>query len=97
MNSIDIFSLMKISNPKIIDIRDDYSYKLGSIPGSVSVPYLFLMTNPDNYINKSNKYYILCNSGSSSLRCCLELNSMGYNVVNVLGGYKEYLKYKKDL
>ena len=26
MNSIDIFSLMKISNPKIIDIRDNYTY-----------------------------------------------------------------------
>ena len=97
MNSIDIFSLMKISNPKVIDIRDNYTYNLGTIPGAINVPYLFLVTNPDNYLNKNNRYYLLCDSGNSSLRCSLELLSKGYDVVNISGGYKEYLKYKKDL
>jgi len=97
MNSIDIFSLKKISNPKIIDIRDNYYYNLGSIPGAINVPYLFLVTNPDNYINKKTRYYLLCDSGSSSLKCCLELGPMGYDVVNIIGGYKDYLKYEKDL
>ena len=97
MNSIDIFSLLKISNPKIIDIRDNYTYSLGTIPGAINVPYLFLLTNPDNYLNKNNRYYLLCDSGNSSLRCSLELLSLGYDIVNISGGYKDYLKYKKDL
>jgi len=93
MNSIDIFSLMKISNPKIIDVRDNSSYKIGTIPNSINVPYLFLVTNPDSYLDIHNKYYLLCDSGNLSMRCCLELNSKGYDVVNIIGGYKEYLKY----
>lgn len=96
MNSIDIFSLMKLSNPKIIDIRDNYSYKLGSISKAINIPYLFLITNPDNYLNKNDKYYLLCDSGSQSMRCCLELSYVGYDVVSIVGGYKEYLKNKKD-
>lgn len=92
MKSIDIFSLMQISNPKVIDIRDNYKYNLGSIPGSINVPYLFLVTNPSNYLNKNETYYLLCDSGSTSLRCGLELTEMGYNVINISGGYNSYIK-----
>ena len=95
MKSIDIFSLMNLSNPRIIDIRDNYKYGLGSIPGSINVPYLFLITNPSNYLNKNEVYYLLCDSGNTSLRCCLELLDMGYNVVNISGGYNSYIKNKK--
>ena len=86
---------MNISNPRIIDIRDNYKYSLGSIPGSINVPYLFLVTNPSNYMNKKEKYYLLCDSGRTSYRCCLELVDYGYDVVNVDGGYNAYLRYKE--
>ena len=56
MKSIDIFNLMNISNPRIIDIRDNYKYSLGTIPGSINVPYLFLVTNPSNYLSKNDVY-----------------------------------------
>jgi rhodanese-related sulfurtransferase len=95
MKSIDIFDLMNISNPRIIDIRDNYKYGLGTIPGSINVPYLFLVTNPGNYLNKKEIYYLLCDSGNTSLRCSLELSGMGYNVINIDGGYNSYLKYKR--
>jgi len=95
MKSIDILNLMNVTNPRIIDIRDNYKYNLGSIPGSINVPYLFLTTNPSNYLNKSDTYYLLCDSGSTSLRCCLELFDMGYNVINISGGYNSYVKLKR--
>jgi rhodanese-related sulfurtransferase len=95
MNNIDIFNLMNISNPRIIDIRDNYKYSLGSIPGSINVPYLFLVTNPSNYMNKKETYYLLCDSGRTSYRCCLELVDYGYDVINVDGGYNAYLRYKE--
>jgi len=95
MKSIDIFSLMKITNPKIIDIRDNYKYNLGTIPGAINVPYLFLVTNPNNYLNKNEVYYLLCDSGNTSFRCCLELIENGYNVINISGGYNNYLKMKR--
>lgn len=95
MKSIDIFSLLNLSNPKVIDIRDNYKYSLGTIPGAINVPYLFLVTNPENYLNKSDTYYLMCDYGNTSLRCGLELSEMGYNVINVSLGYKGYLDYKE--
>lgn len=95
MKSIDIFDLMKISNPKIIDIRDSFKYSLGTIPGAVNVPYLFLVTNPGNYLNKSETYYLLCDYGNTSYRCCLELMDEGYSVINISFGYEGYKKRRQ--
>ncbi len=90
MKSIDVFSLLQMNNPRIIDIRDNYRYNLGSIPGAINVPYLLLVMKPDFYLNKKETYYILCDSGHTSLRCCLELLDLGYDVVNIEGGYRAY-------
>ncbi len=97
MKSIDVSSLSKLNNPKIIDIRDNYKYNLGNIPNSVNIPYLFLITNPREYLNKNDTYYILCESGNTSLRCVLELLELGYDVVNIEGGYNSYLKNKNNI
>lgn len=97
MKSIDIFNLMKILNPKIIDIRDSYKYSLGTIPGAINIPYLLLITNPNNYLNTKERYYLLCDRGNTSLRCSLELFDKGYDVVNISLGYEGYLKYKRGL
>lgn len=94
MKSIDIFDLMSLHNPRIIDIRDNYKYNLGTIPGSINIPYLFLVTNPSEYLSKYETYYLLCDYGNTSIRCSLELVDKGYNVVNINGGYQSYLKYK---
>ena len=99
MRSIDIFNLMNLTNPRIIDIRDNYKYNLGTIPGSINIPYLFLVTNPIEYLNMDETYYLLCDFGNTSMRCCLELIDRGYNVFNIDGGYESYIKYmnnKKD-
>lgn len=75
---------------KIIDIRDNYQFNLGSIPTSINIPMNFLLTNPDSYLNKSDTYYIYCEYGSRSKTTCNELQKKGYKVINVLGGFKEY-------
>ena len=46
-------------------------------------------------MNKKETYYLLCDSGRTSYRCCLELGDYGYDVVNVDGGYNAYLRYKE--
>ena len=45
-----------IGRINIIDIRDNYLYKLGSIPTSKNIPANFLITNPDNYLNKEHDH-----------------------------------------
>lgn len=80
-----------IGKVNIIDIRKKYLYNLGNIPSSINVPSSFLLMYPEKYLNKDKEYYIYCNSGIESLKVCLELSSKGYNVVNVLGGYNDYI------
>lgn len=79
-----------IPGAKIIDIRDNYQFNLGSIPTSINIPMNFLLNNPDSYLTKNDTYYIYCEYGSRSKTTCNELTKKGYNVVNVLGGFSEY-------
>jgi len=90
-NSITVEELkMLIPKAKIIDIRDNYEFNLGSIPTSINIPMNFLITNPDSYLKRGEEYFIYCEYGSRSKVVCNELRRKGYNTVNVLGGYNEY-------
>lgn len=75
---------------KIIDIRDNYQFNMGSIPTSINIPTNFLLTNPDIYLNKNSTYYLYCEYGTTSKNVCNKLSSKGFNVINVLGGFSEY-------
>ena len=90
--SIGTSELKKIiDKANIIDIRDNYLYRLGNIPGSKNIPINFLIFNPENYLKKEETYYIYCTQGIQSSKVCSKLTTLGYNVVNVLGGYNNYI------
>lgn len=92
LNSIDISGLKKIiGSVKIIDIRDIEEYNDGHIKTSINVPNSKLMLYPERYLNKLEKYYIYCQFGKTSIKTCIYLNKMGYNVINVIGGYDKYI------
>ena len=91
MDNITVYRLKTlIPKVKIIDVRDNYQYNLGSIPTAKNIPANFLTTNPDVYLNFEDTYYIYCEFGNTSSRVCEILKRRGYNVVNVIGGYNEY-------
>lgn len=80
-----------IGQANIIDIRDNYLYKIGNIPSSKNIPANFLIVNPDKYLNKNELYYIYCSFGMQSNKVCSKLSNLGYNVINVMGGYNDYI------
>lgn len=86
----DLKRIMSQSQIQIIDIRDNYQYQLGRIATARNIPMNFLLTVPENYLNKQDTYYIYCEFGNRSRRVCQELTEMGYHVINVIGGYQEY-------
>ena len=58
MNTISLSELKKISNPIIIDIRDNYSYNISHIKNSINIPYYNLLNNYSHTIfivKKENK------------------------------------------
>ncbi len=87
--SKDIKGLIGTIN--IIDIRENYIYRLGYIPTAKNIPMNFLLLNPNTYLDKSKKYYIYCDYGVSSKKVCDVLSKEGYNVINLIGGYKDYI------
>ena len=97
-DSIDIKEIDQIhintnGQNMLIDIRDKYEYILGSINGSINIPYNYLALMPENYLNFNTTYYIYCDSGIKSRRICLELTQLGYHVVDLIGGYNHYIGF----
>lgn len=75
----------------IIDIREKYEYILGNIKNSINIPYNYLLQLPDEYLNKNKRYYLYCDTGSKSRKLCIHLSKLGYDVVDLVGGFKEYI------
>lgn len=78
----------------IIDIRSRDKYNINHIPGAVNIEYLELLSNPSKYLNKNSIYYLYCASGYTSKMLVNKLNTLGYNTVNIDGGFNNYLLRK---
>lgn len=88
---ISMSDFMKLSNVNVIDLRSVEKFNNSHIPGSINVPSDKLLLNPYDYINKDNKYYLYCQHGLTSRSVCSILSKLGFSVVNVEGGFEEWL------
>ena len=91
MNSISVYEFKKLKNINIIDIRSIEKFNSNHIAGSINIPANILILNPDKYLAKMDKYYIYCQKGIQSKKICLILQSKGYNVINLEGGYEAWI------
>jgi len=95
INSISIKELLKKeTDAYIIDIRSNQSYNNNHIPNSKNIPNEILISNPGKYLEKDKTYYLYCQKGVTSIRTCLLLNNLGYNAVNINGGYEAWILQK---
>ncbi|GAB6168375.1 hypothetical protein JCM1393_08350 [Clostridium carnis] len=79
----------------LIDIREQYEYKGGSIKTAKNIPMRELLANTEKYLKKDKEYHVLCQSGGRSSSTCKRLRDKGYDVVNVLGGIGSYSGNKR--
>jgi len=90
--SISIKELLKKGpDTNIIDIRSNQSYNNNHIPNAKNIPSQTLINNPSKYLEKDKTYYLYCQKGTSSIRVCSFLTNLGYNVINVNGGYEAWI------
>ena len=80
-----------IGSVDIIDIREPYEYRTGSLKGARNIPMGNLLSNPEQYLKKDKPYYIMCQSGARSKRTCSILAKQGFEVINVAGGMGSYV------
>lgn len=90
MNEISIKDLIKLDNPNIIDIRDNYTYNLGHIKNAKNIPYYSLLSNYSIYLNKNDTYYLYCDYGKQSLEISNRLNLFGYHTFYIKEGYLDF-------
>ena len=96
-DSIDVKEIDRINinaNNVLIDIRDKYEYILGHIKRAINIPYTYILSLTEKYLTFDKTYYIYCESGSKSRKLCLYLSENGYKVVDLIGGFKEYIDDK---
>lgn len=92
MSSITIDELIPlIGKINIIDIRSVQNYNNKHIPGAVNIPFEKLIISPSKYLDKNIKYFIYCRSGITSKKTCQILSNNGFKVVNIIGGYEEWI------
>lgn len=92
INVNDIDSILGKIN--LIDIREPYEYKTKALKSSKNIPMGEVLENPEKYLDKNKKYYIMCQSGGRSSRATSALSRAGYDVVNVSGGIGSYVGTK---
>ncbi len=93
--SISIIELLKLNNPIIIDIRNNYYYNIGHIKDAISIPYYNLLNNFSHYLNKNSTYYLYCDIGDQSYEIAERLQKFGYNTISIEGGYLAYCRLKE--
>lgn len=73
----------------ILDVRSEMEYKEGHIKNAINISYEIFLKRDINLKN-NRKILVYCSRGGRSMRVARMLLYKGYDVINVVGGLKEY-------
>ena len=74
---------------RILDVREENEYAIEHIPGSVLLP-LSAFLEITSRLDKNVEYYVVCAGGGRSLLASEQLTELGFRVVYVEGGLKDW-------
>lgn len=83
----------KDDNKVVLDVRTAQEYAEGKIAGSKNLDVLKtdLFTTSIQKLDKEKTYYVICRSGSRSLKAANQMKEAGFeNVINVKGGMQAW-------
>ena len=84
--------LERLQHPEaiLIDVREEAEYAFAHIPGALSIP-LGQLEERMAYLNKDDKYFVVCRTGNRSDMACRKLVASGFEcVTNVIPGMSEW-------
>ncbi len=68
----------------LIDVQNKVNYNKHHNPYSINIEYEKLLLNHNLYLDKSKKYYIICDKGTRSKKAVQILSFYGYDVTYVI-------------
>lgn len=82
---------------RFCDVRDEVSYRYGSIPKAENISNIVELTE-EGKLDKNISYVLYCMKGIQSMDMAYELRGMGYDAVSLKGGYAAWLtsSYRED-
>jgi len=73
----------------VIDLRKPNDYQNFHINGSRNINYIDLLSRPSLYLNKEEKYLLICDKGIQSFDVSNILKNRGYHTYSLVGGIKK--------
>lgn len=82
---------------RFCDVRDEVSYRYGSIPKAENICNIVELAE-EGKLDKNISYVLYCMKGIQSMDMAYELRGMGYDAVSLKGGYAAWLtsSYRED-
>lgn len=82
---------------RFCDVRDEVSYRYGSIPKAENISNIVELAE-EGKLDKNLSYVLYCMKGIQSMDMAYELRWMGYDAVSLKGGYAAWLtsSYRED-
>lgn len=80
----------QLDNWTVIDVREPYELRSGTIPGARAIPMAQLEKEAPN-LERDGRYAIVCASGNRSQSAAAYLAEEGFRVANVVGGMSLWL------
>ncbi len=90
----ELKKLQKQGPVRLVDVREEESYKKGHIPEAVSIPY----SEEQDFLEKFEKagtIVICCDRGNLSAKVTLRMRKAGYPAYSLAGGYEGYRRFQK--
>ena len=80
---------------QLVDVRTPDEFAAGNIPGSVNIDVLtgHFGETAATVLDKAYTVAVYCRSGNRSKNAAKTLSMMGYNVVELDGGYNDWVEY----
>lgn len=82
---------------RLCDVRDDVSFRYGSIPNAESLENILELAK-EGSLDKNTAYILYCMKGIQSSFMAEQLRELGYDAVSLQGGYANWLTsaYQED-
>lgn len=89
INIRKLLSMALATDAIIADVRPYERFRNGHIPMAVSLPYERI---EQGYVTlpKNRMIIVYCDTGGASTKAAYKLSEMGYQVINCVGGLKNY-------